>query len=667
MATIKGKWRFNETLTTFTTGNKVIVNVNYTTETYYNSETPDIETGWYTISGTNFIFYNGVNHYYYRKGDIFLTSKNMITDSGNIYNTEYGWYCFDYEFGRPSDNWDISEEEISKRIRIFDFGETEQTVSDEFYNWLVSNAKQIEVLNGTTKISGKWLLKNDIIADEGFEITENVLFYSNSKYYSSMTIYEFSDNNIFVNYIKYDDELVYNEETLNYSPYGVWQNEEYKTIDFGIVKQKVSKVFYDWLVSNATFIGEIIIPSKSIYEVRSEKVRTNIIDKINISAKDIIPKEEKDAKKIVELSTIIEEQNGKSSIDEFLHPLNNASAPYEFNVVYRSRAHYYSRGQVTIKISEKNNFFSTYLQQNIPIENLSVSCQKKVSPSTKLNASIRSDDTTESSLSIDFNSMQVNFTEYSESNTDELLNLTKPTGGIALEQIPNNSSFYLEYNNEQSAYILTYTSIVAASYLEVKHNKYPFNFSDFVDGVYSFEMEGTYTVIEPFSATLSINGTMYTIDLIDKTISVGEQNVQNEFTIEGSELTQSNTYDSLGVPLLQKQYENTLNSYKNGKETAVIKCSVVDYKNANDVVVVSLTKKGLPMTIQEGSKVIPYIRNSTVEYKYDESTGKIIETYQYLDTPLSTYSNGEPKVFEVLGAYKYTSGTIWQELHLQEV
>lgn len=519
------------------------------------------------------------------------------------------------------------------------------------------------------EISGKWRIKNDTIyTSGGFSVREGVLFYSNGTYYSSIEVYEeLSDIDTVVNYIKYGDTFVCEQQVIHYTPYNVWEKPEYKTIDFGIVKQKVSKVFYDWLIENASFVGEIVIPSKSIYEVQNDKVKKNIINKISIDAKDIIPKVENDAKKTVELSTIIEEQNGKSGPTLFLHPLNNASAPYQFKVEYKSRTHYYSRGQVAIKLSEKNNFFDTFIQQNIPIENLSVSCQKKVSPSTKLNASIRSDDKTESSLSIDWTSMQVNFTEYSESNTDELLNLTKPTNVIFPEQIPNNSSFNLEYDNEQSAYILTYTSIVAASYLEVEHRKYPFNTSDFVDGVYSFTMEGTYTVIEPFSATLSINGTMYTIDLQDKVVSVVDGNGENAFSIQGSELTQSNTYDSSGVPLLQKQYQDTLNAYKNGKETAVIKCSIVDYKNPYGTTVVSLDKQGLPMTIKEGDKVIPYVRKAKEDYKYDEDTGKIVVNYHFIDTPLSTYDNGEPKVFEVLGTYKYLSGTIWQELHLQEV
>lgn len=109
---------------------------------------------------------------------------------------------------------------------------------------------------------------------------------------------------------------------------------------------------------------------------------------------------------------------------------------------------------------------------------------------------------------------------------------------------------------------------------------------------------------------------------------------------------------SVAGVMVTKQQQKVLEEYANGKETAVINCSISEYKDTNGNIVVNPKESG-KMLIEEYDIVIPY--------KQGFLNGKQQEV------PLSRYSNGEPKQFQVLGIKLHTSGVLRQELTLQEI
>lgn len=103
---------------------------------------------------------------------------------------------------------------------------------------------------------------------------------------------------------------------------------------------------------------------------------------------------------------------------------------------------------------------------------------------------------------------------------------------------------------------------------------------------------------------------------------------------------------------LDRQYTSLLEQYKNGKETAVINCSISEYKDQDGNVVIN-PKTSDKMIFEMYDIVIPY------------KQGFVNGVQQ--DVPLSKYPNGEPKQFQVLGVKPHTRGVLRQELTLQEI
>lgn len=181
--------------------------------------------------------------------------------------------------------------EYSKIITI-----DNQTVEEVLYNWITSNATNIDkmlisystvkdiadtlrIATGTTGgisvgdfadkiaslhlITGKWVLSDPIPPedpnDASFEFNETVNFTSNGASFTSIRSWWWTVGT--ENEMLYDSIKVFYYET-QVDEYGwnvyhpKWANEAYKTIDFGTTPQIISEYFYNWLITNATHISE---------------------------------------------------------------------------------------------------------------------------------------------------------------------------------------------------------------------------------------------------------------------------------------------------------------------------------------------------------------------------------------------------------------------------
>jgi hypothetical protein len=120
----------------------------------------------------------------------------------------------------------------------------------------------------------------------------------------------------------------------------------------------------------------------------------------------------------------------------------------------------------------------------------------------------------------------------------------------------------------------------------------------------------------------------------------------------------ANIIDPTGVPNVIRVYRlaqiidvellNTIEKYKNGVETATIRCSIGEYYDENDNVVIS-TKTATKMLFEHYDQVVP-----------------MIKTPLGYDKPMSLTSDGKAKVFEVVGTRQFYDGAVLQELTLRD-
>ena len=225
MATIKGKWVFNDELQygkLCGTGLKTI-DVNFTSNG---------QQFWKMVAD----------------GDDWITSssRGLWYIPVNVTDNKDGVYAF-----KRNDGWsDTAYCEV-------DFGTTEQTVSDEFYTWLTDNATDVTATQ--TLISGVWKF-NEILSPL-LPGQFYVSFISNGVEFSSMKfitcgcdehldiVYtSISLDNPYVSvYCSCEDSYIIDD----FEKIG-WQEEALRTVDFGSVERYVDDIFYTWLTANAT-------------------------------------------------------------------------------------------------------------------------------------------------------------------------------------------------------------------------------------------------------------------------------------------------------------------------------------------------------------------------------------------------------------------------------
>ncbi len=140
---------------------------------------------------------------------------------------------------------------------------------------------------------------------------------------------------------------------------------------------------------------------------------------------------------------------------------------------------------------------------------------------------------------------------------------------------------------------------------------------------------------------ITINGTVLSLNLEDDTIQKGSGN--KVFSFDGNELIQTTN-----TPTQESKYQEIIDKWKNGKQTAVMSCPIADYydENGNKVIDTSTSTK---MLFDIGDIVIPYTYTNQG------------------DKPVAYNKDFTPKQFKVVGTKisKNQGGT--QELTLQEV
>ena len=162
--------------------------------------------------------------------------------------------------------------------------------------------------------------------------------------------------------------------------------------------------------------------------------------------------------------------------------------------------------------------------------------------------------------------------------------------------------------------------------------------------------------VREFITSISITIEARKLEKEDNVQYSGDDNTR-PFEMSESSLLTTQTYmqsESGKVQLAEWLVNRVYENYKEGIETATIRCSLVDYYNSEGVLEISPTNysannANTRMMFSVGDIVIPYVATPNG------------------DRPMSSNPDGTAKSFRVTGVTLISNGALWQELQLQEV
>lgn len=191
-----------------------------------------LEWSLHTVNVSKFIIYDSA-YEYGSNYDVVISTESDDSDldqqSGYLYMTSDGGWCGSFE------------------SRFWDFGDTPQAVSEEFYNWLIANAVQ------EGYVSGVWTFNDTLpLFENGDSIEYDIAFTSNGKSYMCINCYNTPGpvGDVTMNY--YVEKTGFVGPDFDNAYDSGWANDDYRLVDFGSIPQFVSEEFYTWLTANAT-------------------------------------------------------------------------------------------------------------------------------------------------------------------------------------------------------------------------------------------------------------------------------------------------------------------------------------------------------------------------------------------------------------------------------
>lgn len=232
----------------------------------------------------------------------------------------------------------------------------------------------------------------------------------------------------------------------------------------------------------------------------------------------------------------------------------------------------------------------------------------------------------------------------------------------------------------------------------------------------NFPMYGDYDEYVPEAIAITIYGNTINLDLQNETLTIG--NGKHVYSFVGNELIQSTNN-----PTVKENYKKIIDSWKNGKEVATLRCSIDDYYSyvqdnirINILEIEPLPREGktrvkissndsiyvgmiLELVNKEIITVNKIISNNTYdcsgspygEFQLGEQNAKpekntilsksgilpmtfkignfVLPYVAYRNgrkKPMSYNIDGTPKIFQVKGVKPIYDGAIWQELSIRE-
>lgn len=395
----------------------------------------------------------------------------------------------------------------------------------------------------------------------------------------------------------------------------------------------------------------IVIPSKKIYSVKHNKFSKNKINGISLALTKFVAEEELEKNVLQNTVAVLSEneEQEKSSKLKF----DTLASGGGFSVLI-ARYCFLRLGYFKIDIRLPTRYDTNYIQNLVDKFSYNVYGNKK-SGTCKSHAVYDDSGTIENpSLEIvktNQNQSQENYTIEKQENSVYCVLLEDEHNNASLSSTPQSSStmtISLEDKTKMSVdtrgdgwkvtlYLLCSVERMVMNGLgKASHN---WEFDSDINGIY-----------EEYNAEkiqFSVFGNTITLKIENTPVSYGENNEENRFSMQQNDALQENATIG-GKPLGQHIADTIIDIYKDGKQTAVIKCGIGEYRDENGDLAISTKVDGIPMHFSIYDVVQPYVM---------DERGK--------DVPLSK-KNGLPCNFLVLGRKFIYDGEVMQELYLQE-
>ena len=400
----------------------------------------------------------------------------------------------------------------------------------------------------------------------------------------------------------------------------------------------------------------IKIPSKHIYSMDNPKIRDNFIDNVEVGTTFVSPDNEFDVSvynlKIDQVEYI--KKNHITDIKGATFLISASNVSYELGA-YIQIIPYITK--LTIKIPKLlvNKYISELIlgRNKEGNFNLSISTSytvEKQPASAKFNYDTLSNTAQIKDIVYGEITEETETKTFVDINEEEFsITFTEDTGKSVTASVYETfkTMHYDEaYNllgNENYVSTFDYFSF-DISFLS-GYEKLTFGGSSGVNYENWWDINGELVKYIPQQVTVTINGNTIGISLEDGTITYGSGT--KPFSLDGNELLQDSATTN-GKLTTQHLADNILAQYQNGKETATLLCDIGEYYEEDGTKKIGIEIQDR-MSFHEHDLVIPYVFGAD---------GK--------DRPMSKYSNGEPKVFEVVSVKRFFDGAVWQELSLLE-
>lgn len=404
----------------------------------------------------------------------------------------------------------------------------------------------------------------------------------------------------------------------------------------------------------------IIIPSKYIYRKENPKVRDNVIDRIEVECNLVHSADEYSTPVYsAEYDSVpIKEIDQNTKIKDF-----TGDDKGHLSLVYFLNSVGYYVGTIKIPRNQKNEYI-TKLYKGEKKEN-GETVQEDV-----LYYTLYGNKTTQPMSTVVYQKPNVSIPNseigtftYGKEVLEEDVLIEIPKLPIVISKkntvtMPAIEATVVGVSNQS-----TYTVVESDEYFTINLKLLTIFTTEEMTGVYNMAslvvphdipISGTRTEYVAKRMSITVYGNTIGIDLANQTVIVGNTEGNKPFSVDGNELMQtSNYYENQNCLAIENSFSKTLQHYSNGKETAILLCSISDYYTDGGELKISANGKvgETPdsMVFQVGDEVIPMVMGTD---------GK--------DRPLSK-KNDSAKVFRVIGVKPYYDGAVWQEISLQEV
>ena len=475
----------------------------------------------------------------------------------------------------------------------------------------------------------------------------------------------------------------------------------------------------------------IIIPSKKTYERQNPKVRDNVIERIEVMAKEVVPDNEYETP--VHNETIesgIEFYNSTIS-DNLFSQVDITGYAKEFWYAYHWISPQYIK-HLSIKIPKiKNNKWTNKIytgvkeekenkSEEIPYIGVTIRATKETGTATGTYP-LSGKPTTNYTKTEDYTGSinpKKTYT-YTHTISGSLASKTVITPEKWVNEDNINTA---NYTDDNDYYYLNLT--ILCGYEEIGVGGYKLYGDPYMQTPTNISLSGECEKYTAYRVEITIYGNTIGIDLTDNTVYIPETDKTSKKvqSIDGNELMQtSNFWAETGENAIKRAFFATQQEYANGKETATLRCSIGEYygdkefsvrfggelSSNEDMALYELFVSG-DQKLAEGD--IVYFKNHAVEIsEIDEDYYVVLGRKDILsmyagqsvvakqlkistkekgvpmlfseydqvipmklgadgkDHPMSVYRDGTPKVFNVLSVHPYFDGAVWQELELQEI